>query len=136
MGPMSMHPAYLHDWQSSKCNCLPASRACTLSCQLHMQGEAEGVLCLKQAWPAMFRTLFGAQDRFEEAYFSSFKVRHLAFRALMPSCSRPHCREPHAATTARELCCLLAVLALCRKHGSSLTCCVCISCSHLLYVLR
>ena len=39
-----------------------------------LQGEAEGILCIKQAWPSMFRTLFNAQERFEEAYFSSFKA--------------------------------------------------------------
>ena len=39
-----------------------------------MQGEAEGILCLGQSWPAQFRTLFGDHKRYEEAYFSSYKV--------------------------------------------------------------
>ena len=41
---------------------------------LALQGEAEGILCLRQSWPAQFRTLFGDHKRYEEAYFSNYKV--------------------------------------------------------------
>ena len=44
-----------------------------------MQGEAEGILCLSQSWPAQFRTLFGDHKRYEEAYFSSYKVALAAY---------------------------------------------------------
>ena len=46
-----------------------------------MQGEAEGILCLRQSWPAQFRTLYGDHKRYEEAYFSSYKVPEASPRA-------------------------------------------------------
>ena len=64
---------------------------------MRLQGEAEGVLCLKQAWPAMFRTLFGAQDRFEEAYFSSFKAC-----CIIGAIARMSCPPLHPAMLATD----------------------------------
>ena len=37
-------------------------------------GECEGILCIKQAWPATIRGLFGDPDRFESTYFAPFPV--------------------------------------------------------------
>jgi acetyl-CoA synthetase len=35
--------------------------------------EAEGVLCMKDAWPGIMRTLWGDADRFVSAYFADYK---------------------------------------------------------------
>ena len=35
--------------------------------------EAEGVLCLKDSWPAQMRTVWGDHARFEKTYFSDYK---------------------------------------------------------------
>jgi acetyl-CoA synthetase len=35
--------------------------------------EAEGVLCIKDSWPAQMRTVFGDHDRFVATYFSDYK---------------------------------------------------------------
>ncbi len=35
--------------------------------------EAEGVLCIKDSWPAQMRTVFGDHDRFMQTYFSDYK---------------------------------------------------------------
>lgn len=37
-------------------------------------GECEGVLCMKQSWPAAIRTLFEDQARFETTYFAPYQV--------------------------------------------------------------
>jgi len=34
---------------------------------------AEGVLCIKDSWPGMMRTVFGDHDRFISAYFADYK---------------------------------------------------------------
>jgi acetyl-CoA synthetase len=34
---------------------------------------AEGVLCIKQSWPAQMRTVWGDHARFEKTYFSDYK---------------------------------------------------------------
>ncbi len=34
---------------------------------------AEGVLCIKDSWPAQMRTVWGDHDRFEKTYFSDYK---------------------------------------------------------------
>ncbi|ROU00321.1 acetate--CoA ligase [Histidinibacterium lentulum] len=34
---------------------------------------AEGVLCLKDSWPAQMRTVWGDHERFEKTYFSDYK---------------------------------------------------------------
>ena len=39
-----------------------------------LEGEAEGILCIKQSWPSILRTVYGDHKRFEETYFSAFKV--------------------------------------------------------------
>jgi len=38
-----------------------------------LTGPCEGALCIKRAWPAMMRTVFGDHDRFRLTYFSTFK---------------------------------------------------------------
>ena len=35
--------------------------------------EAEGVLCIKQSWPAQMRTVWGDHERFVKTYFSDYK---------------------------------------------------------------
>jgi len=40
--------------------------------------EAEGVLCLKESWPAQMRTVFGDPDRFKSAYFADYKGYYFA----------------------------------------------------------
>ncbi len=35
--------------------------------------EAEGVLCLKDSWPAQMRTVWGDHERFEKTYFADYK---------------------------------------------------------------
>lgn len=42
-----------------------------------LKGEVEGILAMKQSWPSMMRTLFGDHKRYEETYFSAYKVRLL-----------------------------------------------------------
>ena len=39
-----------------------------------LDGEAEGILGMKQAWPSTIRTVKGDHKRFEETYFSAFPV--------------------------------------------------------------
>ena len=41
-----------------------------------LEGECEGMLCIKQSWPGAIRTVFGDQERFETNYFAPFPVRH------------------------------------------------------------
>ena len=38
-----------------------------------LHGEAEGNLCLTDAWPGIMRTLYGDHERFIQTYFSTFK---------------------------------------------------------------
>ena len=40
---------------------------------IELEGAAEGLLCVKQSWPAAIRTVYGDQDRFETNYFAPFK---------------------------------------------------------------
>ena len=37
------------------------------------QTEAEGVLCIKDSWPAQMRTVYGDHERFVKTYFSDYK---------------------------------------------------------------
>jgi acetyl-CoA synthetase len=39
----------------------------------HLDGVAEGNLCLARSWPGQMRTVFGDHKRFVETYFSTFK---------------------------------------------------------------
>ncbi len=39
-----------------------------------LQGEVEGILAMKQSWPSIMRTLYGDHKRYEETYFSAYKV--------------------------------------------------------------
>jgi acetyl-CoA synthetase len=38
-----------------------------------LHGAAEGMLCLRQPWPGIMRTVFGDHERFVQTYFSTFK---------------------------------------------------------------
>jgi len=37
-----------------------------------LEGECSGLLCFKQPWPSMMRTLYGDHARFETAYFAAY----------------------------------------------------------------
>ena len=39
-----------------------------------LEGATEGILCIKQAWPATIRTIKGDHKRFEMTYFSTYKA--------------------------------------------------------------
>ncbi|HEY8288736.1 MAG TPA: acetate--CoA ligase [Acetobacteraceae bacterium] len=39
----------------------------------HLDGVAEGNLCMAEPWPGMMRTVFGDHERFVQTYFSTFK---------------------------------------------------------------
>ncbi|MBI1774738.1 MAG: acetate--CoA ligase [Proteobacteria bacterium] len=41
-----------------------------------LEGEAEGNLCLADAWPGMMRTVYGDHKRFGETYFAAFKGKY------------------------------------------------------------
>ena len=41
-----------------------------------LKGEVEGILAMKQSWPSIMRTLFGDHKRYEETYFSAYKVQY------------------------------------------------------------
>lgn len=60
-----------------------------------LKGEVEGILAMKQSWPSMMRTLFGDHKRYEETYFSAYKVCLLccALHALLPAVE-PHLQCP------------------------------------------
>ena len=53
-----------------------------------LKGEVEGILAMKQSWPSIMRTLYGDHKRYEETYFSAYKV-HCQFHAVEVSGSRP-----------------------------------------------
>lgn len=38
-----------------------------------LEGECEGLLVLKESWPAQMRSIYGNHSRFEESYFSAYK---------------------------------------------------------------
>jgi acetyl-CoA synthetase len=42
----------------------------------HLEGAAEGNLCIADAWPGMMRTVFGDHKRFVETYFSTFPGKY------------------------------------------------------------
>ena len=44
-----------------------------------LKGEVEGILAMKQSWPSIMRTLFGDHKRYEETYFSAYKVCLLSY---------------------------------------------------------
>jgi acetyl-CoA synthetase len=37
-----------------------------------LEGEAEGMLCIKQGWPSCVRTVYGDHQRYETVYFAPF----------------------------------------------------------------
>jgi acetyl-CoA synthetase len=37
-----------------------------------LKGAGSGMLCIKEAWPGMMRTVYGQHERFKEIYFSMF----------------------------------------------------------------
>lgn len=48
-------------------------------------GATEGILCIKQAWPATIRTIKGDHKRFEMTYFSTYKARFSKLRTCAHS---------------------------------------------------
>ncbi|GIK99580.1 MAG: acetyl-coenzyme A synthetase [Alphaproteobacteria bacterium] len=42
----------------------------------HLEGVAEGNLCLAESWPGQMRTVFGDHKRFVETYFSAYKGKY------------------------------------------------------------
>ncbi len=60
----------------SFCSTWPVEFAWVLPVQgKEVQGEVEGILAMKQSWPSIMRTLYGDHKRYEETYFSAYKVR-------------------------------------------------------------
>jgi acetyl-CoA synthetase len=43
-----------------------------------LEGEAEGILVIKNSWPGQMRTLYNNHERFMDAYFSTFKGKYFA----------------------------------------------------------
>ena len=41
-----------------------------------LQGECEGMLCMKRSWPGQMRTVYGDHNRFVETYFSQFDGKY------------------------------------------------------------
>ena len=41
-----------------------------------LEGECEGMLCLKRSWPGQMRTVYGDHKRFIETYFSQFDGKY------------------------------------------------------------
>ncbi len=41
-----------------------------------LDGECEGMLCLKKSWPGQMRTVYGDHDRFIKTYFSQFDGKY------------------------------------------------------------
>ena len=41
-----------------------------------LEGECEGMLCLKRSWPGQMRTIYGDHKRFIETYFSQFDAKY------------------------------------------------------------
>ncbi len=42
----------------------------------HLEGAAEGNLCIAEAWPGIMRTVFGDHQRFVETYFKAFPGKY------------------------------------------------------------
>jgi acetyl-CoA synthetase len=42
----------------------------------HLEGAAEGNLCIAESWPGQMRTVFGDHKRFVETYFSTFPGKY------------------------------------------------------------
>ena len=43
---------------------------------IELEGECEGMLCLKRSWPGQMRTVYGDHKRFIETYFSQFNGKY------------------------------------------------------------
>ena len=43
---------------------------------IELEGEAEGMLCLKNSWPGRMRSLYGDHKRFVSTYFSQFEGKY------------------------------------------------------------
>ena len=41
-----------------------------------LEGECEGMLCLKRSWPGQMRTVYGDHNRFVDTYFSQFDGKY------------------------------------------------------------
>ncbi len=43
---------------------------------IELEGECEGMLCLKRSWPGQMRTVYGDHERFVKTYFSQFDGKY------------------------------------------------------------
>tara|TARA_B100000575_G_scaffold294644_1_gene312589 strand:- start:4416 stop:6374 length:1959 start_codon:yes stop_codon:yes gene_type:complete len=43
---------------------------------IELEGESEGMLCLKRSWPGQMRTVYGDHNRFIKTYFSQFDGKY------------------------------------------------------------
>ncbi|WP_169570246.1 acetate--CoA ligase [Sneathiella limimaris] len=43
-----------------------------------LEGECEGVLCIKDSWPGQMRTVYGDHERFIQTYFSNFPGKYFS----------------------------------------------------------
>ena len=41
-----------------------------------LEGECEGMLCLKRSWPGQMRSVYGDHKRFIDTYFSQFDGKY------------------------------------------------------------
>lgn len=71
LGSSCAHELSCHDACVHQPPCHPACAYEPLS-SFRAQGEAEGLLLLKTAWPSVLRTVYGDHDRFQSNYFSPF----------------------------------------------------------------
>ena len=71
-----MLPVYVGGRGQCLCNSNMTSKRlnCVAVQGKELKGEVEGILAMKQSWPSIMRTLFGDHKRYEETYFSAYKV--------------------------------------------------------------
>ncbi|MFT6559437.1 acetate--CoA ligase [Sneathiella sp.] len=43
-----------------------------------LEGECEGVLCIRDSWPGQMRTVYGDHERFYQTYFATFPGRYFS----------------------------------------------------------
>lgn len=76
----------------------------------------EGILAIKAPWPAMMRTVHGDHARFEQTYFSAFKVRQEGVRQRLRAAAYRAGRNcpSFLSASCRALLASLHALAPCR----------------------
>ena len=90
-----------------------------------IEGAAEGILAIKGAWPSMFRDLYNNHERYEETYFSPFKVgacRHDALDLQTATCAQiwdgDHCELCTQPTNIKPLHCNVCASLCCVGCGT------------------